>query len=67
MFELFFEDGKLTDVQLRKADGVEMLPAKDQKEAIKVVELYADEIAQKWLDFFVLKKKPKIRKITKRL
>lgn len=67
IFELFFEDGKLTDIQLRKADGVEMLPAKDQKEAIKVVELYADEIAQKWLDFFVLKKKPKIRKITKRL
>lgn len=44
-----------------------MLSAKDQKEAIKVVELYAAEIAQKWLDFFVLKKKPKIRKITKRL
>lgn len=67
IFELFFEDGRLTDVQLRKADGVEMLPAKDQKEALKVVELYADEIAQKWLEFFVLKKKPKIRKITKRL
>ena len=67
IFELFFEDGKLSNIQLRKADGIEMLPAKDQKEALKVVELYADEIAQKWLDFFILKKKPEIRKITKRL
>ena len=67
IFELFFEDGKLTDVQMRKADGIEMLPQKDQKEAMKVVETYADEIAQKWLEFFVLKKKPQIRKITKKL
>ena len=57
----------MTDVQMRKADGIEMLPQKDQKEAMKVVEAYADEIAQKWLEFFVLKKKPKIRKITKKL
>lgn len=67
IFELFFEDGKLVDVQMRKADRIEMLPSKDQKEAMKVVETYADEIAQKWLEFFVLKKKPKIRKITKKL
>ncbi|QJD81114.1 DUF4160 domain-containing protein [Spirosoma rhododendri] len=67
IFELFFEDGKLTDIHTRKADGIEMLPQKDQKEAMKVVETYADEIVQKWLDFFVLKKKPQIRKITKRL
>lgn len=39
IFELFFEDGKLIDVQLRKADGIEMLSQKDQKEAMKVVEL----------------------------
>ncbi len=44
-----------------------MLPAKDQKEALKVIEVYADEIAQKWLEFFVLKKKVTIRKITKKL
>ena len=56
IFELFFEEGKLADLQLRKADGVEMLPAKDLKEARKVVELYADEIAQKWLDFSCLRK-----------
>jgi hypothetical protein len=67
IFELFFEDGKLSDIQLRKADGIEMLPVKDLKEATKVVEAYSDEIAQKWFEFFVLKKKPKIRKITKRL
>lgn len=67
IFELFFDDGKLVDVQMRKADGIEMLPTKDQKEALKVVTMYADEIAQKWLEFFVLKKKPKIRKITKKL
>lgn len=67
ILELFFQEGKLVDVQTRKADGIEMLPAKDQKDALKVVETYANEIAQKWLEFFVLKKKPTIRKITKKL
>lgn len=51
IFELFFEDGKLTDVQVRKADGIEMMPQKDQKEATKVIETYADEIAQNGLNF----------------
>lgn len=67
IFELFFDEGKLSDVQLRKADGVEMLRVKDQKDAMKIIEVYSDEIATKWLEFFVLKKKPEIRKITKRL
>ena len=63
----FFEDGKLVEVQTRKADGVEMLPAINQREALKIVDAYADEIAQKWLEFFIPKMKPKIRKITKNL
>ena len=67
IFELFFDDGKLTDIQLRKVDGIEMLRLKDQKEAMKIVELYADEIAQKWLEFFVLKKKISVLKITEKV
>lgn len=45
IFELFFDDGELVDVQTRKADGIKMLPAKDQREARKVVDVYAAEIA----------------------
>ena len=57
----------LPNVQLRKGNGIERLRQKDQIQAAKVVEAYANEIAQKWLGFFVLKRKPEIRKITKGL
>ncbi len=67
IFELFFENGNLKDVQIRQASGIEPLPAKQVKEAQKVIEIYAVEIADRWTDFFILKKKVKSKKITKKL
>ena len=67
IFEIFFVDGKLKDVQIRKAAGIEPLPQKQIKEAQKVIEIYAEEIVDRWTDFFVLKKKIKSKKITKKL
>jgi len=43
------------------------LPSKQSKEAQKVVEVYALDIVEKWMDFFVLNKKPTIIKITKKI
>lgn len=67
VFEVFFENGVLKELKLRPPVGQEPLPAPQLKEARKVVEHYAQEIVNRWTDFFVLKKKVKSLKITKRL
>lgn len=67
VFEIFFENGALKEVRMRKSSGQEALPAPKLKEAQKVVEHYAQDIVNKWTDFFVLKKKVKSLKITRRL
>lgn len=67
VFELFFEDGVLSDIQVRKVENLQGLPAKQLKEARKVVEEFATYIAESWLDFFVLNKKITIKKITKKI
>ena len=67
IFEIFFENGKLKDLQIRKASGIEPLPPKQVKEAEKVIQTYAEEIVNRWTDFFVLKKRIKSKKITQKL
>lgn len=67
VFEIFFENGALKNVRQRKSTGQKALPAAQLKEAKKVVEHYAQDIVNKWTDFFVLKKKIKSLKITRRL
>ncbi|MCE7064488.1 DUF4160 domain-containing protein [Dyadobacter sp. CY326] len=67
IFEIFFEEGKLKDVRERLVPGIDPLPAMQHKEARKVIEVYAEIIVNRWTDFFVLKKKVPIIKITKKL
>ena len=44
IFEIFFENGELKDVQIRKASGIEPLPSKQIKEAEKVIEVYEKKL-----------------------
>ena len=67
VFEIFFEDGVLTDIQTRNVRGIEPLPPKQLKDAQKIVGEYALTIVEKWMDFFILNKKPTVIKITKRI
>lgn len=67
VFELFFEKGKLKSLQVRNVAGIAPLPAKQLKEAEKVVESYALHIADAWKDYFILNRKINSLKITKKL
>ncbi|MHA4738402.1 DUF4160 domain-containing protein [Dyadobacter sp. MSC1_007] len=67
IFEIFFDKGELKRVNVRKSGGKDQLPAQQLKEAKKVIELYAEDIVNRWTDFFVLKKKVESVKITQRL
>lgn len=67
IFEISFEDGVLREIQLRKSSGHVALPTTQLKEAQKVIEYYAQVIVDQWTDFFVLRKKVKTLKITRKL
>ena len=51
-FTLFFEGGKLIDIQFQKVDDYELLSEKHQKEAMKMIKSYTKEIELTWPDFF---------------
>ena len=67
VFEFYFENGALNKIEIRKSTGKQPLPAAQLRDAQKIVEIYKDEIVSKWTDYFVLRKKIKSTKITKRI
>jgi hypothetical protein len=67
IFEILFEDGILKKVRIRRSPGKKPLSLQQVKEANKVISVFAEDIVNRWTDFFVLKKKVKSIKITKRI
>ena len=66
VFELILENGQLTEIRQRKQKGP-ALSEKDLKTAREFVERYAHNIVEKWVNFFIYRKKVRITKITKKL
>lgn len=54
-------------METRRARGIEPLPAKQLKEAKKVIESQALFIADSWSSYFVLGKDPETKKITQKI
>ncbi len=65
--ELFIENGKVTGFEFKKKRNAPMLPDAQLKKARELMEAKKDEILQKWIDYFILKKNIKPERITKRL
>ncbi|MGM9830643.1 MAG: DUF4160 domain-containing protein [Paludibacteraceae bacterium] len=56
IFELIIENSVLIEIRQRKKRGVEPLSQKDSDIAKDFIEAYSEDIVNKWIDFFVLKK-----------
>ena len=54
--EILIENGKVKDVFITVVKGRRPLPAKILKDFRSFIELYADKIVKKWIDYFVLHK-----------
>jgi Domain of unknown function (DUF4160) len=67
IFELIFAEGKLIEIKHRKSAGIEPLPSKLMKEAIKVIELECNFISESWFNYFVKNITPETKKITKKI
>lgn len=65
--ELIVRNGKVVEILFKPVRGRKPLPQKHLVDFKELVTLHADEIVQKWVDFFVLGKKIKIKTIKRRL
>ena len=60
-------NGALLEIRRRPEHGYESLPDKDAKIAEDFIRGYYRNIVEKWMNFFVLKKKVRCTQITKRV
>lgn len=67
VFDIIMEDGKVKEINVRQKRGVPPLSSKDQKEAEAFVREYANNIVDKWVNYFVRKKRVVCTNIKKRI
>ena len=65
--EFIIENGKIKKVRIKQIGSAKILKDSDLRNFNDFLEVYADKIVEKWIDFFVLKKKVSFDKITKKL
>jgi len=65
--ELIIVDGVIKEIRFGSAAGRASLTSKEAALFSEIVTARADDIMQKWIDFFVLNKSVKSQRITKRL
>lgn len=66
VFELIIQNGKLVEIRQRSS-SVNTLSERDARTARQFVEKYSNNIVEKWVNFFVYRKKVRLTKITKKL
>lgn len=64
-FEL--KNGKIENFTFKKVKEIEQIPSSKIKEVSLFIETFGNNIIQKWIDFYVLKKKLKNEKITTKI
>lgn len=65
--ELVIEKGKVTQVRYSSVKGKKPLSKSELKDFQLVTEHYADEIVQKWIDYFILHKAIDAQTIARRI
>lgn len=67
IFEIIMENGMLTELRQRPSRKMPPLDAKDTAVAETFVRKYYKNIVEKWVNFFIYKKRVRSTKITKKL
>jgi hypothetical protein len=65
--ELVVENGRVVDIIYSSVKGRRPLSGSEMKNFQNLTEHYAEEIVQKWIDYFVLHEQLVPRKITQRI
>ena len=67
VFELILSDGVLVEIRRRKESGYRLLDEKDDIQAEEFIRAYYKNIIDKWMNFFVLKKRVRCTLVTKKV
>jgi hypothetical protein len=67
VIEFQIENGKVTNFTWRAETGAVELPETQKKHAIKLIKKYKADILQSWIDYFILHKKVKAKRINQKL
>ena len=67
IFEIMLENGELAEVRRRTSNKIPPLSEKDATTAEAFVKKYYKNIVDKWVNFFIYKKRIRSTKITKKL
>ena len=67
IFEIILENGELIAIHRRASNKIQPLSEKDAATAEAFVKKYYRNIVEKWVNFFIYKKRIRSTKITKRL
>ena len=67
IFELILMEGELIEIRRRAAHGYSPLSDKDASVVEDFIRAYYKNIIEKWMNFFVLKKKVRCTQINKRI
>jgi hypothetical protein len=65
--EFIIKEGKVVEILIRSVGNSRMLKSKDLRNFNDFLKVYSSKIVEKWIEYFVLNKKPTLEKITKRL
>ena len=67
IFEIILENGELVEIHRRTSNKIPALSEKDAATAEAFVKKYYKNIVDKWVNFFIYKKRIRSTKITKKL
>jgi len=65
--EFYIVDGKIVEIKIKAIKGVRPFTGSTLKDFKDFLEIYADRIVQKWIDYFVYHKDVEFEKITTRI
>jgi hypothetical protein len=65
--EFYIVDGKIVEIKIKAIKGLKPLTGNKLKDYKDFLEKYADEIVQKWIDYFVYHKDIEFEKINTRI
>ncbi len=65
--EIFIVDGKIVEIKIKAVKGSRPLAGRKLAEFKDFLEVYADKIVEKWIDYFVFHKSVEFEKINTRV
>lgn len=65
--EFIIQNGEITEIRIKQVDRFKPLNNSEMKLFKEFLEIFANKIVQKWIDYFILHKDVEFERITKRI